>query len=171
MIRFIILALLGLSACGGSGGGRYDEYDNDYSDAVAEDAAAAEEEAAEEARQTVYAEHGADTDGSGAESSNVEAYEVDNSGDYSCTQDCSGHEAGFEWAQQNDVTDTYNCGGNSQSFIEGCEAFAEQRQEQADNEANEAAEMAAIEAVENFGADERQEEADSDDGRFLDGRY
>lgn len=34
-----------------------------------------------------------------------------------------GHHAGFEWAMQNDVG---SCGGNSQSFIEGCEEYVTQ---------------------------------------------
>jgi hypothetical protein len=44
---------------------------------------------------------------------------------YPCTQDCSGHEAGYEWAEQNVIDDIDNCGGNSQSFIEGCQAYVE----------------------------------------------
>lgn len=44
---------------------------------------------------------------------------------YGCTEDCSGHDAGYEWAGENDVTDPDDCGGNSQSFIEGCKARAE----------------------------------------------
>ena len=35
----------------------------------------------------------------------------------------SGHYAGFEWAERNDPG---ACGGNSTSFIEGCEAYQEQ---------------------------------------------
>ena len=45
---------------------------------------------------------------------------------YECTEDCSGHEAGYEWAENNDISDTYDCDGNSQSFIEGCEAYVEE---------------------------------------------
>jgi hypothetical protein len=44
---------------------------------------------------------------------------------YGCTQDCSGHDAGYEWAKDHDVTDAGDCGGDSQSFVEGCEAYAE----------------------------------------------
>jgi hypothetical protein len=44
---------------------------------------------------------------------------------YGCTQDCSGHEAGWAWAADNGVTDSSECGGRSQSFSEGCIAFAE----------------------------------------------
>lgn len=43
-----------------------------------------------------------------------------------CTQDCSGHEAGFEWAKENDVGDIIYCEGTSQSFIEGCEAYVKE---------------------------------------------
>lgn len=45
---------------------------------------------------------------------------------YGCTVDCSGHEAGYEWAAQNGITDPDSCGGNSWSFIEGCRAYAEE---------------------------------------------
>lgn len=45
---------------------------------------------------------------------------------YGCTQDCSGHEAGHQWAAENGITDPDNCGGNSWSFIEGCRAYAEE---------------------------------------------
>jgi hypothetical protein len=45
---------------------------------------------------------------------------------YQCTDDCSGHQAGYNWAEQNDVSDPDECGGNSQSFIEGCQSYTEQ---------------------------------------------
>ena len=51
---------------------------------------------------------------------------------YGCTDDCSGHNAGYEWASNNEVTDPSDCGGNSQSFIEGCQAYAEAYQEAKD---------------------------------------
>ena len=41
-----------------------------------------------------------------------------------CTGDCSGHDAGYEWAGEQGITDPSDCGGNSESFIEGCEAYA-----------------------------------------------
>ena len=47
---------------------------------------------------------------------------------FGCTEDCSGHEAGFEWAKQNEITDGW-CGGNSESFVEGCQAYADAIQE------------------------------------------
>lgn len=47
---------------------------------------------------------------------------------YPCTVDCSGHEAGYEWAEENGIVDPDDCGGNSDSFIEGCQAYAEEQQ-------------------------------------------
>jgi hypothetical protein len=46
---------------------------------------------------------------------------------YRCTRDCSGHQAGYEWAEDNGITDMDDCEGNSQSFIEGCQAYAEEQ--------------------------------------------
>jgi hypothetical protein len=46
---------------------------------------------------------------------------------YPCTQDCSGHRAGYEWAQRKGLTSADQCGGKSNSFIEGCRsAFEDQ---------------------------------------------
>jgi hypothetical protein len=49
-------------------------------------------------------------------------------GKYTCTSDCSGHEAGYEWAEVNGIDDPDDCSGNSQSFIEGCREYAEENQ-------------------------------------------
>jgi hypothetical protein len=46
---------------------------------------------------------------------------------YGCTIDCSGHEAGYRWAEQHDVTDEGDCHGKSWSFEEGCVAYVEGR--------------------------------------------
>jgi hypothetical protein len=46
---------------------------------------------------------------------------------YPCTVDCSGHEAGYEWAKKNGIDDPDNCAGNSDSFIEGCQEYAEEQ--------------------------------------------
>jgi hypothetical protein len=46
-------------------------------------------------------------------------------GGYDCTDDCSGHKAGYNWADQNGITDANDCSGNSQSFVEGCQAYTE----------------------------------------------
>lgn len=141
-LLFLLVSLAPVSACG-SGSDRYSEgepYDQ------GELSSGAAEEAAEDARQNVYEERGANSDGTAADANNVDAYSVEDNGNYDCTGDCSGHEAGFAWAQQNDIDDASGCGGRSQSFIEGSEAFAEDRQAQADSEAQEAAEEAAAEA-------------------------
>lgn len=44
---------------------------------------------------------------------------------YECTEDCSGHEAGYQWAEDNGIYDENDCGGNSNSFIEGCVSYVE----------------------------------------------
>lgn len=51
---------------------------------------------------------------------------------YSCTDDCSGHEAGYEWAEDKDIYDYDNCSGNSTSFIEGCKAYVDELMENRD---------------------------------------
>ena len=44
---------------------------------------------------------------------------------YQCeTPDCSGHIAGYNWAQRKRITDPALCTGNSRAFIEGCQAYA-----------------------------------------------
>lgn len=47
---------------------------------------------------------------------------------YACVVDCSGHEAGYEWAEENGIDDPDDCDGNSESFIEGCRSYAETQQ-------------------------------------------
>jgi hypothetical protein len=53
---------------------------------------------------------------------------------YACTDDCSGHRAGYAWAERHDITDPGDCGGNSQSFIEGCQAYAEEHEDDGSND-------------------------------------
>jgi hypothetical protein len=45
-------------------------------------------------------------------------------GSSDCTIDCSGHEAGYQWAEDNDVCDPDFDGGNSESFAEGVREYA-----------------------------------------------
>jgi hypothetical protein len=45
---------------------------------------------------------------------------------YACTVDCSGHEAGHDWAEENAIDDTDDCNGNSNSFNEGCQEYVEE---------------------------------------------
>ena len=66
-----------------------------------------------------------------------EVEELITSENWVCTDDCSGHEAGYEWAAENGITDPYDCDGNSDSFIEGCEAYANEYQMELDEEYNE----------------------------------
>lgn len=47
-------------------------------------------------------------------------------GNYECTVDCSGHQAGYDWAEDNAIDDEDDCTGNSQSFIEGCIQYVEE---------------------------------------------
>ena len=44
---------------------------------------------------------------------------------YECTDDCSGHQAGYNWAEENEIDDEYSCDTPSQSFNEGCQSFVE----------------------------------------------
>lgn len=44
-----------------------------------------------------------------------------------CTDDCSGHEAGYKWAEEKGINDPDDCGGKSNSFIEGCRSYAEEQ--------------------------------------------
>src|SRR6266566_5573379 len=47
-------------------------------------------------------------------------------GGFDCTVDCSGHSAGYKWAEKKDITDEADCPyGNSQSFHEGCIAYTQ----------------------------------------------
>lgn len=48
--------------------------------------------------------------------------------------DGSGHSAGYEWAEENDVD---SCGGNSDSFIEGCQEYLDQQEEYDSNSSDE----------------------------------
>jgi hypothetical protein len=45
---------------------------------------------------------------------------------FNCTVDCSGHEAGYRWAERNSIDDEDYCpDGDSESFHEGCIAYVE----------------------------------------------
>lgn len=57
------------------------------------------------------------------------------SGSHGCTEDCSGHQAGYAWAERHDISDPSQCGGNSTSFIQGCMDYAESRQRELREEA------------------------------------
>ena len=40
-----------------------------------------------------------------------------------CTNDCSGHEAGYNWAEKNDISNPDDCANHSKSFEEGCLSY------------------------------------------------
>ena len=47
----------------------------------------------------------------------------------------SGHEAGYDWAEKaekNGISDPDECGGNSNSFNEGCQAYGEEQKDEQD---------------------------------------
>lgn len=47
-------------------------------------------------------------------------------GGFECTEDCSGHKAGYDWAERKNIEDEADCpDGNSQSFHEGCEVYTQ----------------------------------------------
>lgn len=69
-------------------------------------------------------------------------------GGYECTVDCSGHEAGHAWAERNAIDDEDDCTGNSQSFIEGCQAYVEENAEQKAGEGSEEDSDESSDAVE-----------------------
>lgn len=45
---------------------------------------------------------------------------------YNGTAVGSGHDAGYEWAEENGIDNIDDCGGNSDSFIEGCQSYVEE---------------------------------------------
>lgn len=52
-----------------------------------------------------------------------------------CTDDCSGHVAGFNWAEERGISKEAGCeDGKSISFIEGCEAYVEAVQDELNSE-------------------------------------
>jgi len=85
-------------------------------DAAATDAAAAAGEAADAA--ALY--------GTPAYTTPLPTFSGENFHGLPCTDDCSGHEAGYAWAEENEITDPDTCDGNSNSFVEGCIAWAEE---------------------------------------------
>jgi hypothetical protein len=58
-------------------------------------------------------------------------------GSVDCAEDCSGHNAGFAYAQEHDIEDDTGCKSGSASYVEGCEAYGQQI-EQCVNAAREA---------------------------------
>lgn len=103
-----LLAIIGLAACSGGG---------DFSD---EEYAAENEEIyeGEEKGGETYSEFTERRESYGGSRGSFAGYD--------CTEDCSGHEAGYQWAEENGIEDPDECGGKSWSFEEGCRAYAEE---------------------------------------------
>ena len=47
---------------------------------------------------------------------------------YPCTKDCSGHAAGYRWADDRDITDPNVCPYSNNSFWEGCLAHTDEQE-------------------------------------------
>ena len=60
------------------------------------------------------------------EDSYIDSEYVEDRGTSECTEDCGGHSAGYEWADENGVCDENFDGGNSESFAEGVREYAEE---------------------------------------------
>ncbi|MES2256009.1 MAG: hypothetical protein V4559_13330 [Pseudomonadota bacterium] len=43
---------------------------------------------------------------------------------YACTDDCFSHQQGYSWASAHQISNPNDCHGTSETFIEGCKAFA-----------------------------------------------
>jgi hypothetical protein len=46
-------------------------------------------------------------------------------GNSGCSQNCSGHEAGYRWGETHDILTSEECGGGDESFKEGCRSYVE----------------------------------------------
>jgi len=47
-------------------------------------------------------------------------------GPYNCNEGCNGYEAGYQWAEENSITDVYDCDSSSSAFTEGCQSFVKE---------------------------------------------
>jgi hypothetical protein len=43
---------------------------------------------------------------------------------YACGSDCTSHQEGYSWASAHKISNPTDCRGTSETFIEGCRAFA-----------------------------------------------
>ena len=43
---------------------------------------------------------------------------------YACGEDCAGHQQGYSWASAPKISNPVDCRGTSETFIEGCRAYA-----------------------------------------------
>lgn len=135
----ILAAAILLASCGQSEE-EYEDYGYEDPDTVMEDAGAAADAAVGAAMAATDNPEPADGNYGATlppgyvldPSPAVRSYSPSFAG-YPCTDDCSGHEAGYAWAEEKGIDDPDICGGNSQSFIEGCQAYAEGREAEYDS--------------------------------------
>lgn len=123
------LAPLALILCLAGCGGSRSTVSDDNVEEVAEDAEAPEvndegESGAEKAGET-YEEYDDRRDSYAGSRGTFDGV--------GCTVDCGGHEAGYAWAEEHGIDDPDQCGGNSWSFIEGCQSYAEEQSGRDDN--------------------------------------
>jgi hypothetical protein len=43
---------------------------------------------------------------------------------YACGADCTSHQEGYAWGSAHKIANPMDCRGNSETFIEGCRAYA-----------------------------------------------
>jgi hypothetical protein len=56
-------------------------------------------------------------------------------GGFECTDDCTGHAAGYKWAEEHNIDDEETCpAGNSWSFHEGCIVYVREPTRGADDD-------------------------------------
>ena len=84
---------------------------------------------------------------------------------YPCTDDCSGHEAGYNWAEKKSIENPDDCDGNSNSFIEGCKAYAieQQETEPSDQQGDNGLEEGLDAGPDGLNDDDSDQEGDADD--------
>ena len=51
-----------------------------------------------------------------------------------CPDECSGHDAGYAWAQSQRIEGYHQCQGPDPGFLEGCTAYVHDRHEEQENE-------------------------------------
>ena len=81
------------------------------------------------AHNDAKAQHGVTS----AATAELPADELQQLGGDPCSGDCSGHDAGYDWAERKGIVDPNDCGG-SDSFVEGCMAYAEEQRQDRDTQ-------------------------------------
>jgi hypothetical protein len=123
-MRVALLTLMLCAAAVPTGGcNRAHAAKTNWWDSAAEDNAAEDRDLSGQEAST-YAKGGETYEGYDARRDELDGSAGSYAG-YGCTEDCSGHEAGYEWAEAHDIADPDDCGGYSWSFEEGCRAYAE----------------------------------------------